>query len=108
MKNVLFVLLIVGLVFVGCSKAEARGGRDRDLCDTHFKSILNECVAHPTTDDDDREAFDIGAYLHLILWEADDRNWEIGNWNTYEVQRNEFTTLFGIKIYLNRLTYQKP
>ena len=108
MKRLLLVVLFVALVISGCAKeADAKG--NFKPCDSFLKGILNEChvvehPADPSIDENDHE-FDYGAYLHIILLEG--KNWEIGNFNTWEVQREEITTLLGIKIYLNRLTYQK-
>jgi hypothetical protein len=105
MKKVLLILLLVGMIgFAGCAKeAEARG-RYRDPCDTPLASIMNTCQDV----DPDHEEFDYGAYLHLILYESDAKDWEIGLFNTYEVERDEYTALIGAKIYLNRLFWQKP
>ena len=96
---VVAVICLVG----GCAK-EAEARRYRDPCDTALASIMNTCADQA---EETREAFDYGAYLHLILYEDADLNWEIGLWNTYENERDEFTSLIGAKIYLNRLFWQK-
>jgi hypothetical protein len=108
-KYFLIALLCAMVALVGCAKeAEARG-YDGDVCDSYLGQILNKCVDHPANPEvePNREQFDYGLYVHLILWEAEDGNWEIGNWNTWEVNRGEVTSLLGVKIYLNRLAYQK-
>ena len=104
MKKLIIALLLVGMVgIMGCAK-EAEARRYRDACDTPLASIMNTCADQA---EETREAFDYGAYLHLILYEDADLNWEIGLWNTYENERDEFTFLIGAKIYLNRLFWQK-
>lgn len=107
MKKALFLLLIVGLIAVlGCdTPAEAR-----DYCRGPSKSLFRKsyCVDNSDIDvDPNYESHDYGAYLHLILFESDDKNIEIGVWNTYEHERMEFTSLIGAKIYLNRLFAEK-
>jgi len=106
-KFLLLGLMIVALTVVGCAK-EAEAWSDNP-CESFMSSILNDCVEHPANPEvePNREFFDYGAYVHLILWEAEGGNWEIGNWNTYEVGRNELTSLVGAKIYLNRLFWQQ-
>lgn len=103
MKKVLTVLLVLGLLGFAST---AQATYNKDLCDTPFKSIINRCEQPDI--DDNKELFDKGVYLHLIFWESADGNYEVGNLNTYEIHRKEFTSLLGAKIYLNRLTYQKP
>ena len=110
MKKILFIMLVLAMV-AGCSKAAEASGWRGEPCESWMASILNECheVTHPEPPEQEpnREFFDYGAYAHLILWEAEGGNWEIGSWNTYEVGRNEITSLVGAKIYLNRLLWQK-
>ena len=102
MKKLIIALLLVGMVgFVGCAK-EAEARRYRDPCDTPLASIMNTCQDVDPND----EAFDYGFYLHMILYE-DANDFEVGIWNTYEHDRGEFTSLLGVKIYLNRLFWQK-
>ena len=105
MKWSILAVLLMAFLLVPAS-AEARG--NRNPCDTSLKYILNECVEHPTpkVDDDNKEPFDYGAYLHFILWEGKNGNWELGNLNTYEHLSGEFKSFVGLKLYLNRL-YQK-
>ena len=92
-------LCVIGLV--GCNKeAEARGYKG-DVCDGPLGSIFNKCI--DTSYEENKEDWDYGAYLHLIIFEGKENNWEIGLLNTYEHQREEFTSLVGAKIYLNRL-----
>ena len=112
MKRIFMIMcLIAAVALIGCSNEVEARGYQGNPCDTALGSILNEClvVEHPDNPEvePNREEFDYGAYLHLILWESKGRNIEIGNWNTYEVQREEITSLIGAKIYLNRLFYQK-
>ena len=102
-------MLVAAMAIGGCAKeAEARG-YDGDICDTALGQIMNKCVEHPGNPEQEpsREVFDYGAYVHLILWEGMDGNVEIGNWNTWEINRGEITSLVGVKFYLNRATYQK-
>jgi len=105
----LILMLVAAIAIGGCTKeAEARG-YDGDICDSSFGQIINKCVVHPDNPEQEpnRELFDYGTYVHLILWESEDRNLEIGNWNTWEIGRGEITSLVGVKFYLNRVTYQK-
>ena len=70
-KFLLICLLIAAVGIVGCAKeAEAKGGPKKDICDTPFGSIYNEChiVTHPTSD---KELMPIGVGLDLILLESD-------------------------------------
>jgi len=99
-KLMILVLCLCVIGLVGCTKeAEARGYKD--VCDSPMAGIFNKCI--DTSYEENKEDWDYGAYLHLILFEAEEKNWEIGLWNTYEHQREEFTSLIGAKIYLNRL-----
>lgn len=104
-KFLLIGLLVAALGVFGCAK-EAEASGDWNPCESRMAGIFNECVEHPEREPN-REVFDMGTYLHLILWEADGGNWEIGNWNTWEIQRGEVTSLVGVKIYLNRFFWQK-
>ena len=100
-----FVFILVALMLlVGAGEVEASGF---DLtCDGPLAGVLNKCVNQEEIEPN-REEFDYGAYLHLILWEGFDGNVEVGSWNTWEINRGEVTSLLGVKVYLNRLTYQK-
>ncbi len=51
--------------------------------------------SHDHSHADDNESFDVGAYLDLVLWENKDKTIQIGNKNSYEFQRGEFTSLVG-------------
>lgn len=107
MKRIqLIALLIAAVGIIGCQQqAEAR-----DYCRGSSKFLFRKsyCVDNSDIDvDPNYESHDYGTYLHFILFESEDKNYEIGLWNTYEHQRMEFTTLLGAKIYLNRLFWQK-
>jgi hypothetical protein len=104
MKKYLFILAAL-ILLVGVGKAEAAGTFD---CDGYLGKVLNKCVEHPANPEQEpnREQFDYGLYLHLILWQDENNRWEVGNWNTWEINRGELTSLVGVKVYLNRLTYQ--
>jgi len=105
-KYFLIALLVAVIGIAGCAKEAEATNWD---CDGFMGQILNACVEHPDNPEvePNREVFDTGLYLHNILWESDDGNFVIGNWNTWEIKRNELTALVGATIYWNRLTYQK-
>jgi len=44
------------------------------------------------------EQFDYGMYLDLVIYETKDKNIEIGIKNTWEVNRDEYTSLLGAKV----------
>jgi len=86
----LAIVLIASPVFAG-----------ENLCKTPYAPIINECQEGYN---DNHEEFDWGVYLHLILLEDDEKDWEFGLLNTFEVEREEYTALVGGKIYLNRIS----
>jgi len=104
--KVVIALLAALLLMVPAAYA---GGFELDCEKKIHASLFNACVEHPGADvyEDNTESFDYGVYVHLILWESPNGNFTIGNWNTWEIQRGEITSLLGATIYLNRLTYQK-
>ena len=107
MKKTLLVLLLVGIIgFIGCSKVKEVEAREFDPCETKLAGIFNECHEVNTTPNT-REEFDYGVYLHMILFESKDDTFSLGLWNTWETQREEFTTLIGGTIYFNRMFWQK-
>ena len=67
MRTVLIAVLLVGLM---CMPAMARGSKD--ICDTPFGAIMNECVVHPADSDtiSDKSATEIGVGMDLILLEG--------------------------------------
>ena len=92
----LLLLLVTQCAYAGASIPE---------CDIRKGSALNNACINK--EDDDKVPYDYGTYLHFILWESKDNNISVGNWNTWEVQRGEITSLIDATIYLNRETYQK-
>ena len=103
MKRFLTVALLVAvLCVVGCLEKKDAEAKEFDPCKTALAEIFNKCQVQDQAEEN-YEPWDYGAYLHLIFLEGKDGSWEIGNLNTYEHQREEFTTLIGAKIYLNRL-----
>lgn len=99
MKKALLILaLVLAVGIAGCTQ-EAEARRPRGGCDGLRGELLNRCV----DTDPDWEAFDYGAYLHLIIVGDEERNWEVGILNTYEHEREEFTSLVGATLRLNSI-----
>ena len=101
-------MLVAAVLCVVCFAGRADAyGYELNCDNQYFAQILNECnpANHEKTivPDDNVQPFDYGLYAHLIFAEFNDGNVEIGVWNTYEFQRREFTSLFGAKLYLNRI-----
>ena len=69
--------------------------------------VNNTTVINQADVYDNVDHFKTGAYLQAVLWESNDKNVEVGSFNTYLNETGELTSLVGVKIYLNRLTYQK-
>jgi hypothetical protein len=101
MRTALLMILSAMLL---CTTALAKD--KGDVCDSFLGSIMNECVEHPQQMND-HERLDYGLYLHAIVWESESKDVEVGVFNTYEHERNEFTSLLGAKVYFNRLFWQK-
>jgi len=79
----LFVLLIAAALVIGCGGAAEASRSHREVA--------------PHEHEENQERFDIGLYFDTILWQSENGDWEVGNKNTWEIQRDEFTTLFGAK-----------
>ena len=68
------------------------------------KKVINN-ITNQTIVQSEHNAYDYGAYLHLILFETKNTEW--GALNTFLYEDNEFRTYVGGKIYLNRLFKKK-
>ena len=104
MKKVLLIAALVSMMFVAPVFAETVTTQyfDKDTNLIWNKSEvrnLDVTVHDPVVvDDDDREAFDYGTFLDLVLYETKDKKVQLINKNTWEVNRNEITSLVGAKV----------
>jgi len=116
MKKLLFILVAVALI-AGCTQPAAAEtvttqyfDKDTNLWfDKSETRKLDVTVHDPVVvDDDDREAFDYGTFLDLVLYETKDKKIQIVNKNTWEVNRKEITSLVGAKINVWSIFKKEP
>jgi len=66
---------------------------------TEVTEVTNKTeVTQVIENDSNYEQFDYGLYLDLTFYQTEDKNIEIGIKNSWEVDRDEFTSLLGAKV----------
>ena len=99
MKKLLLVMVVLALV-VGCKEAAAETVQvlDRHYGHTHMRDVTVHDPVIVPDHVENYEKFDIGAFLDLVLFETKDKNIEIISRNTWELNRDQYTSLIGAKI----------
>jgi len=103
-----FILIAVAILLMLPMSADAKsqkkhnGNKDTVVnvtVNNNTEEVTNITEVTQVSEAEDRyEQFDYGTYLDLVLYQTADKNVEIGIKNSWEVQRNEITSLLGAKI----------